>query len=179
MNKIFDRALAVDCGRKTLVLAGTALLVTFAAGTLIDILPSFWQAFTANWGNWQQEIPVALFWSCWGATFLAMTVLAWCCCLGTKLPSDSLAESTVIAGGFAATVAWFGGLVATGYAFDSLGSLSSYQLAAWFLLYVPFVGAIAGFVEAMIPEFGDMPFSWRAAVGTLIVGLIYVMFKLM
>lgn len=172
MSKFQLPAEAAACGRKTLLLACYALAATLAVGFLIDTLPGLWRGFTANWGVWELESPIALYWSSWAACVASMVLSAWSFCAIEKVPDGTRAAYWLNWLSFGSVVAWLCTYVATGYSFDDLSSLSPYMLAGWLLLAAP-ICVLIGFVLSEATS-GNMPFAVAVAIAYVVFGFICI-----
>lgn len=75
-------------------------------------------------------------------------------------------------------LAWIATLIVTGNTFDSLSSLTAYQLVAWGVLYWPFVVFLASMLEC--PPMGiGAPRSVLYTISSFAVGFFYFLCKVM
>ncbi|RUC23208.1 hypothetical protein [Pseudomonas aeruginosa] len=172
-SKTKVRVAIADSTRSTLILCGLLALAVPALGLVFSVLPALWQAVHGLWLNWADS-PQLRFWAGWAVAFACIAGMVWCFIMSDHAPYSSNDFNVFFALTLVMGLGWLVALVATGVTFHKVTELSSYQVAAWFALYVPFAVIIGGAVSVLVPDTEVIPLWACSLVCSLLVAVLYL-----
>ncbi|EKY4113712.1 TPA: hypothetical protein ACGW3M_000947 [Pseudomonas aeruginosa] len=172
-SKTNVRAAIADSTRSTLILCGLLALAVPALGLVFSGIPALWQAVHDLWMNWADS-PQLRFWAGWSVAFACIVGMVWCFKMSEHAPYSSKCSDVFFALSFVMWLGWLAGLIATGLTFHEVTELSSYQVAAWIALYVPFAVIMGGAASVLAPDTEVIPLWGRSLVCGLFVAVLYL-----
>lgn len=172
-SKTKVRAAIADSTRSTLILCGLLALAVPALGMVFSVVPALWQAVHDHWMNWA-DTPQLRFWAGWSVAFACIVGMVWCFQMSDHAPYRSKDFNVFFALTSVMGLGWLAALIATGLTFHQVTELSSYQVAAWIALYVPFAVIMGGAVSVLAPDTDVIPLWGRSLVCGMFVAVLYL-----